>query len=79
MHQCSDRELHKLSLINGVLDLFIDVVRGSEVLRGSFSPYARTSLTNGDARCGGEFRTTFRTIPRSREAGAKFQTSVLMG
>ena len=22
-----------------------------------------TSLTNGDASCGGEFRTTFRTIP----------------
>jgi hypothetical protein len=29
-----------------------------------------TSLTDGDARCVGEFRTTFRTIPRSREAGA---------
>ena len=29
-----------------------------------------TALTNGDARCGGEFRTTLRTIPRLREAGA---------
>jgi hypothetical protein len=27
----------------------------------------------------GEFRTTFRTIPRLREAGAKFQNPVLMG
>jgi hypothetical protein len=29
-----------------------------------------SSLANGDATCVGEFRTTFRTIPRLREAGA---------
>ena len=29
-----------------------------------------SNLFGDDARCGGEFRTTFRTIPRLREAGA---------
>lgn len=27
----------------------------------------------------GEFRTTFRTIPRPREAGAEFPSPMLMG
>ena len=38
-----------------------------------------TSLSGGDARCVGEFRTTISHHPRLREAGAKFQTPVLMG
>jgi hypothetical protein len=50
------------------------------ILRALFLLWSRpTSLTDGDAWCVGEFRTTFRTIPRLREAGAKFQTPMLMG
>ncbi len=34
------------------------------ILRALFLLWSRpTSLTDGDARCGGEFRTIFRTIP----------------
>ena len=41
------------------------------ILRALFLLWSRpTSLTADDARCVGEFRTTFRTIPRLREAGA---------
>ena len=45
------------------------------MIRGDFSavfPHL-TSTSNlyiDDAKCVGEFRTTFRTIPRLREAGA---------
>ena len=34
-----------------------------------------TSLMDGDAGCVGEFRTTFRTIPRSRSSGDRATVS----
>ena len=50
------------------------------VQRAVYLLWAHSSnLYIDDAKCVGEFRTTFRTIPGPREAGAKFQTSVLMG
>lgn len=40
-----------------------------QIVRALFLLWSRpTSLTNGDARCVGEFRTTFRTIPRLRSS-----------
>ena len=32
-----------------------------------------SNLFRDDARCGGEFRTTFRTIPRSRGDGVNLE------
>ena len=50
------------------------------ILRALFLLWPRpTSLTEDDARCVGEFRTTFRTIPAPVRLVRKSQTPVLTG